>query len=112
MYRFFIFLGIALLVYHLAFKTLGIILFVIEIYWFILRPIITETKNWYNLKSEIKLNYKTKRLFSVLFVLLVILFFPWKSSIKIPAVYVSEQYTKIYSPYPAKVKEIFVSSDT
>jgi len=110
-YRFFIFLGIALLVYHLAFKTLGIILFVIEIYWFILRPIITETKNWYNLKSEIKLNYKTKRLFSILFVLLVILFFPWKSSIKIPAVYVSEQYTKIYSPYPAKVKEIFVSKN-
>ena len=43
-----------------------------------------------------KLNFKTKRLFSVLFVLLVILFFPWKSSIKIPAVYVSEQYTKIF----------------
>ena len=110
-YRFFIFLGIALLVYHLAFKTLGIILFVIEIYWFILRPIITEIKNWYNLKSQIKFNFKTKRLLSIFFVLFVILFFPWKSSIKIPAVYISEQYTKIYSPYPAKIKKIFVNKN-
>ena len=50
-YRFFIFLGIPLLIYHLAFKTLGIILFVVEIYWFILRLIIIETKNCYNIKS-------------------------------------------------------------
>ena len=38
-YRFFLFIGIALLVYHFAFKVLGIILFVIEIYWFIMAPI-------------------------------------------------------------------------
>ena len=43
-YRFFLFLGIALLVYHFAFKILGIILFVIEIHWFILLPIIREIK--------------------------------------------------------------------
>ena len=36
---------------------------------------------------------------------------PWKSSLKIPAVYDSENYSKIYSPYPAKVKEIFVSKN-
>ncbi len=34
-----------------------------------------------------------------------------KSSLKIPAVYVSEQYSKIYSPYPAQIKEIFVNKD-
>jgi len=110
-YRFFLFLGIALLVYHLAFKILGIILFVIEIYWFILKPIINETKNWYNLRSQIKLNIPTIRLYSLLFFLFIILFAPWKSSMKIPAVYVSEQYSKIYSPYPAKIKEIFVDKN-
>ncbi len=36
-YRFFLFLGIALLVYHATFKVLGIILFLIEIGWFIAR---------------------------------------------------------------------------
>ena len=43
--------------------------------------------------------------------LLLLFLLPWKSSLKIPAVYVSEQYTKIYSPYPAKVKQIFVNKN-
>ena len=45
-YRFFLFLGIALLVYHFFFKVLGVIVFAIEIYWFILRPIFNEIKVW------------------------------------------------------------------
>ena len=110
-YRFFLFLGIALLVYHFAFKLLGIILFVIEIHWFILLPIIREMKNWYKLRSEIKLNKQTSRTIMIILSLLMILFLPWKSSLKIPAVYISEQYSKVYAPYPAKVKKILVSKD-
>ena len=111
LYRFFLFIGIALLVYHLAFKVLGIILFAIEIYWFIALPIIKEMKNWWMLRSQMKLNKQTKRTISIVFVILTLVFLPWKSSLKIPAVYVSEQYSEIYSPYPAKVKNIFVNKD-
>jgi len=110
-YRFFLFLGIALLVYHLAFKFLGILLFVIEIYWFILQPIIKEMKQWWFMKSEMSINKQTIRLMAILLFILMGLFLPWKSSLKIPAVYVSEQYSKIYSPYPAKIEEIFVEKD-
>ena len=110
-YRFFLFLGIALLVYHFAFKILGIILFVIEIHWFILLPIIREIKNWYKLKSEIKFNKQTTRTLIILLSLFMILFLPWKSSLKIPAVYVSEQYSKVYAPYPSKIKKILVNKD-
>jgi len=111
LYRFFLFIGIALLVYHLAFKILGIILFVIEIYWFIMLPIIKELKNWYMMKSEMKVNRQSIRTILVLLFLSIVVFLPWKSSLKIPAVYVSEEYSKIYSPYPAKIKQIFVSKD-
>lgn len=110
-YRFFLFLGIALLVYHFAFKILGIILFVIEIHWFILLPIIREIKNWYKLKSEIRFNKQTKRTSIIILSLLMILFLPWKSSLKIPAVYVSEQYSKVYAPYPSKIKKVLVNKD-
>jgi len=111
LYRFFLFIGIALLVYHLAFKILGIILFVIEIYWFIMLPIIKELKNWYMMKSEMKINRQSIRTILVILFLSMVVFLPWKSSLKIPAVYVSEKYSKIYSPYPAKIKQIFVSKD-
>lgn len=58
-YRFFLFLGIAVLVYYFAFKVLGIILFLVEIVWFILLPIYNELKIWWSKKNEVKLNKKT-----------------------------------------------------
>ena len=110
-YRFFLFIGIALLVYHFAFKVLGIILFVIEIYWFIMAPIVREMKQWLLLKKDIKFNIKTFRLLLLLITLSLLLFAPWKSSLKIPAVFISEQYSKIYAPYPAQIKNIMVKND-
>ena len=110
-YRFFLFIGIALLVYYFAFKVLGIILFAIEIYWFIMLPIIKEMKQWWLMRSEMKINKQTFRTTSILIITLMVLFLPWKSSMKIPAVYVSEKYSKIYSPYPAKIKSVFITKD-
>jgi len=110
-YRFFLFIGIALLVYHFAFKVLGIILFVIEIYWFIMAPIVREMKQWLLLKKDIKFNIKTFRLLIFLITLSLLLFAPWKSSLKIPAVFISEQYSKIYAPYPAQIKNMMVKND-
>ena len=110
-YRFFLFIGIALLVYYFAFKVLGIILFAIEIYWFIMLPIIKEMKQWWMMRSKMKLNKQTFRTVCILIITLMVLFLPWKSSMKIPAVYISEKYSKIYSPYPAKIKSVFITKD-
>ncbi|MBF0187866.1 MAG: HlyD family efflux transporter periplasmic adaptor subunit [Magnetococcales bacterium] len=46
LYRLVLFIGIALLVYHLFFKLLGLFLFTVEIYWFILLPIGREVRTW------------------------------------------------------------------
>ena len=110
-YRFFLFIGIALLVYYFAFKVLGIILFAIEIYWFIMLPIIKEMKQWWMMRSKMKLNKQTFRTVCILIITLMVLFLPWKSSMKIPAVYISEKYSEIYSPYPAKIKSVFITKD-
>lgn len=110
-YRLFLFIGIALLVYYFAFKVLGIILFAIEIYWFIMLPIIKEMKQWWLMRSEMKINKQTFRTTSILIITLMVLFLPWKSSMKIPAVYISEKYSKIYSPYPAKIKSVLITKD-
>ena len=52
-----------------------------------------------------KFNKQSTRTIIILVFLSMIIFLPWKSSLKIPAVYVSEKYSKIYSPYPAKIKQ-------
>ena len=110
-YRLFLFIGIALLVYFFAFKVLGIILFAIEIYWFIMLPIIKEMKQWWMMRSEMRINKQTFRTTAILIITLMVLFLPWKSSMKIPAVYISEKYSKIYSPYPAKIKSVLITKD-
>ena len=43
-YRLTVFLGIALLVYHIAFKLLGIFLMFVELIWFIARPVWQEAR--------------------------------------------------------------------
>ena len=60
-YRFFLFIGIALLVYFFAFKLLGIILFAVEIIWFIGLPIGKEVLAWWKLKSKFILSLKLLR---------------------------------------------------
>lgn len=110
-YRFFLFLGIAFLVYHFAFKLLGILLFIIEIYWFILKPIITEVKQWWSIRKIIQFNQKVLRTMIFLGIGLFLLIFPWKSSLKIPAVYEVENYTKIFSPYDGRIEKIFVKKN-
>ena len=110
-YRLFLFIGIALLVYYFAFKVLGIILFAIEIYWLIMLPIIKEIKQWWLMRSEMRINKQTFRTTAILIITLMVLFLPWKSSMKIPAVYISEKYSKIYSPYSAKIKSVLITKD-
>jgi putative peptide zinc metalloprotease protein len=106
-YRFFLFLGIAVLVYYLFFKALGIFLFGVEIWWFIVRPVWNEIKQWRQLAPNASL--PRRRLFlglglSVLFLLA----FPWKSSIELPALLSAEQLARIYVPVDAKVVSLQV----
>lgn len=106
-YRFFLFLGIAFLVYHFFFKALGIFLFLVEIWWFIGRPIYRELKEWPEYLQET--SSRRKRLALVgLGLLLLILLFPWRTDIHAPAVLSASRQLAVYSSQPAQVAELLV----
>lgn len=109
-YRFFLFLGIAVLVYYFAFKVLGIVLFLVEILWFILIPVYKELKVWWEKRDKVSWNKRNKISFSVFIVLLALIFFPWKTTVTIPAVIEAKNSTIIYAPKEAKIKSINVNS--
>lgn len=112
-YRFFLFLGIALLVYHFAFKVLGIILFVIEIVWFILLPIYKELLVWWENRQNIKLNTQNIQSLIILAGILCMIFVPWNTKITLPAVLEIKEYTNIYPPQEAKIVSInYKNGDT
>ena len=83
-YRFFLFLGIALFVYGFFIKLVGIALFIIEILWFIVFPIWREMNFWWNSRH----NYRTKRSLVTLSCLIffgLLLCWPWSTRIVAPA---------------------------
>jgi len=111
-YRFFLFLGIAVLVYYFAFKVLGIILFLVEIFWFILLPIYKELKIWWNKKENVTLNKNNKTSIIVFLILLFIFFVPWNTKINLPAILQVANYTDIYASKESQIVLInFKSGD-
>lgn len=101
-YRFLLFLGIALLVYYFFFKVLGIFLFVVEIIYFILRPIWNELKEWRRRQSELRWNRATIRSSVLLILLMGLLLIPWRSSVELPAM-LQGQYVTLYAPYDGRL---------
>lgn len=109
LYRFFLFLGIALLVYHFAFKVLGIILFAVEIFWFILRPIMSEIQEVS--KRRISLNTRTIITIIGTCLLLGILFLPWQGRVSLPAVLEADAHVALFPPESAQLKKMPVLQD-
>ena len=100
LYRFFLFLGIAWMVYQFFFKLLGIFLMAVEIGWFILRPIWRELKFWPTLFKNSRQNW---RFLSLMALLLGIALMPWQQHIEVPALIKPAHYAELYLPYPARL---------
>jgi putative peptide zinc metalloprotease protein len=107
-YRLFLFLGIALLVYAFFFKLLGVILFAVEILWFVVMPVLNEIKVWWVMKNSILRNRRTWITMTLAFVLLVLFIVPWQTSINAPAVLQAGQKALVYPPEPAQIETIHV----
>lgn len=107
-YRFFLFLGIALVVYHLFFKLLGILLFIVEILWFILFPMFRELKVWYRRRQDVRVDPARILALLVTGTLLLWLVLPLPTHVKIPAIFKAGQFTEFHSPVPVRVGERLV----
>ena len=75
-----VFLGIAWAVYAFFFKALGIFLMLVEITWFILKPIWSELSVWKKRWKQVSVGRRT-RLWLVLLTSGVLLALPWRMDI-------------------------------
>jgi putative peptide zinc metalloprotease protein len=103
LYRLVVFLGIAFLVYHIAFKLLGIFLLMIELGWFIALPIVTELKVWGRNRAAMRWNRATRRSVLIVAALLGVLLLPWRASVRAPAVLQASQAQGLYAVSAARV---------
>ncbi|MBF0422333.1 MAG: peptidase M50 [Magnetococcales bacterium] len=107
-YRFFLYLGIALLVYHMFFKLLGAFLMGVELYWFLLGPVIREWTWWLRNRHEVSAGYA--RLWMLATLLAGGVFFlPWHSSITMPAVLRCSVHSSLYAPVGGEIQSVTVA---
>jgi putative peptide zinc metalloprotease protein len=110
-YRLFIYFGIAVLVYHYFFKVVGIILFAIELFAFILKPIVNEIQVWYNLRKQFTLNKNIIITGSVAFLVLLLLSLTLNTGIKLYAT-LNYNHQFLFSPQDSAIQTPLPPSGT
>lgn len=97
LYRLMVFMAIALIVYHAFFKVLGMLLFCVELWWFILRPVWNEVKAIGSRREDLHWNFQTVR--SALLGAAVVAFFvmPWHAGVSAPAVLGPQRAQGLYT---------------
>jgi len=108
-YRLFLFVGIAVLVYHISFKLLGIFLAAVEIAFFIVKPVSAEVKEWIAMKQRIRQQGRWGIRAGVLALVLAGLLLPLDSRVHVPAVLGVASEEQHFAPEPARVVEVHVS---
>ncbi|MCL6366797.1 HlyD family efflux transporter periplasmic adaptor subunit [Pectobacterium carotovorum subsp. carotovorum] len=107
-YRFFLFTGIAILVYHMTFKLLGMLLFAIEIGYFVVMPVVNEVREWSQRRKDYRMNRNMTTTLTVSAVVLLLLMIPWQRGVYAPSLLRAEQQSSLYMPVPAMIQRIDV----
>ncbi|MGE8179368.1 biotin/lipoyl-binding protein [Pseudomonas fluorescens] len=107
LWRAVLFFGIALAVYHLFFKLLGIFLMMVELVWFIFLPIAREWREWWSRREQA---HAPRALLSGLGLLAVIavLVLPWRSAVELPSMLEAGRVSALHAPVAARVKQLNV----
>ncbi len=108
LYRLVVFIGIALLVYHMFFKLLGIVLMILELAWFIAKPVWQEAGFLWKHRRHVHVAGRPALVLTgtmAAFVWIV----PISNQVSAPAILRASQEYAVYAPFAAKVVGVLVS---
>ena len=105
LYRLLVFLGIAWMVYALFFKVLGIFLMIVEIFWFVMRPISGELQVWRKRWPEVSKRRKLT-LWSILILILTVITVPWPFNVRTDALAHPVRSQIVYAPESARIQTL------
>ncbi len=111
-YRLGLFLGIAVLVYHLTFKLLGLFLMAVEVGWFIARPIVAELATWPRRLRQGGMARRAWLTAAVFGVGVAIVVLPWRGSVFAPALLRAERQIAVITPEPGRLAEVSADGAT
>lgn len=109
LYRFTLFLGIALLVYHTFYKPLGVLLMLLEVWWFIVRPIGKEAGYVWARRRQARLALGPLGLV-IAAAMLVMWLIPVANEVSAPAVMSAHREQTLYAPFAARIASVEAAS--
>ncbi len=109
-YRLFLFTGIALMVYHLFFKALGLFLFAVEIVWFLGRPVWMELKSWPSLLGDTGWTRRNIIFLLAIVGLVTLTILPLSEPIHVPALLKPGTGNWVYPPVSAQIRAVHVKN--
>lgn len=104
-----LFIGIAVAVYHMFFKLLGIFLMLVELAWFVGLPIWREMQEWWQRREQAHPG-KSRLLGIALLGLLGILLVPWRSAVEVPALLEASRVSALHTPLAARLKQLHANN--
>jgi len=107
-YRLTVFLGVALLVYHIAFKLLGIFLMFVELIWFIARPVWQEAAYVWKARKAVKMAWRPAIVVLAVVTALVWII-PVSYEVTAPAIVRAQDEHAIYAPFAARITAVRVA---
>lgn len=105
-YRLFLFLGIALMLYMVMGKTIGIPLGLFEIVVFILRPLWSEARKWWSFRGRIRKCGRAALTAGALGASLILLCSPIVRTVESPGVLVAAEEQELHLPRAARLETI------
>ncbi|HYE36511.1 HlyD family efflux transporter periplasmic adaptor subunit [Methylocaldum sp.] len=111
LYRFFLFLGIALLVYHFFFKLAGLLLMLVEVGWFVALPVARELLVWRRLPAHAFNARRTRITWACAVFLSGLLLVPWRTGVQVPALLKVENYAEIFVRHGARLDALLAGDN-
>lgn len=108
LYRLVLFTGIAAAVYYFFFKLAGIILFAVEIGWFVIRPVVQEVAVWRKYREHWLGQKRAWISLLLLGLFLLVCAVPWQTAIHADGYWQAAQHTRLFPPAAARVSRILV----
>lgn len=105
LYRLVLFVGIAVAVYLFFFKLLGILLFAVEIVWFVIAPVWREMRHWWAHRASVP-GRRRHALLAVAGLAVLLLALPWRTQIHAVGVARSAHQVRVFAPFASRVVAI------
>lgn len=103
LYRLVVFLGIAVLVYHFFIKLIGLLLFAVELIWFIALPIRNELQVWRQRWSSIRCQPRSRVTAVLMLALLLLFIIPLPSRVSGSAMLRPTELWPVFAPNAARL---------